>query len=374
MFVQFVTDSQSTASGWSAHFRSEYCKGFTVLNNLAGTVSDGSGAETYNDNTNCYWLISNNANQSIHLEFTSFQTELSYDYVDVYDGSTTAATQLGSFSGNQLPQTLTSTGGMMLIHFHSDGGVTDQGWQANYYTCGLAEKPYQNDTAFFCANDSVMLVIPNYVDSFLWLKNGISQPVNTKQWAVNQQGNYSYVSYSNFCATDTSSTVLAIENPLPTIDLGEDTVLCDVFTLTLVADSGFRSYLWSTGDTTQSMSVNAGSGANQTIELEVTDSNLCSNKDALNVQFINCTSVDDFASMDFELYPNPSQDFIELKFPITEDSIDVNIFDAEGKSVFQTKYSNVKSVRLNTGGFSSGIYYLKVVHHQESIEKSFIKK
>jgi len=374
MFVQFVTNSQSTASGWSAHYRSEYCNGFTVLNNLAGSISDGSGSETYNDNTNCYWLISNNVNQSIHLEFTSFQTELSYDYVDVYDGSTTAAPQLGSFSGNQLPQILTSTGGMMLIHFHSDGGVTDQGWEANYYTCGQVAKPYQDDTAFFCANDSVMLVIPNYVDSFLWMKNGIAQPVNTKQWAVSQPGNYSYVSYSNFCATDTSIAVLAIENPLPMVDLGDDTVLCDVFTLTLVADSGFMSYLWSTGDTSQSISVNAGSGINQTIELEVTDSNLCSNKDALNVQFINCTSVGNFATLDFELYPNPSPDFIELKFPIVEDSIDVNIFDAEGKSVFQKKYSNVNSVRLNTGGFSSGMYYLKVVHHQESVKKTFIKK
>ena len=374
MFVQFVSNSQTTASGWSAYYRSEYCNGLTVLNSMAGTITDGSGTETYNDNTNCYWLISNSNNQNIHLQFTSFQTELSFDYVDVYDGSTTAATQLGSFSGNQLPQLLTSTGGTMLIHFHSDGGVTDQGWEANYYTCGQPPKPYPSDTAFFCKNDTVMLVIPAYVDSFLWQYNGVVQTDTSKLLAVTQGGIYSYIAFSNSCPTDTSSLVMVKENPLPMVDLGYDTVLCDVFSLSLNADTGYVNYLWSTGDTTQSIIVNASTGAVQNIELKVTDINTCSNSDTINVKFIDCTSINQIASFEFELFPNPTQDVLHIQFPIVEDSIEVNMFDSQGKSVIHKMYSNVKSILINTNTLSSGMYYLKVKHNQDMFEKSFIKK
>ena len=41
-----------------------------------------------------------------------------------------------------------------------------------------------------------------------------------------------------------------------TINLGPDTSLCDGMTLLLNAGTGFKSYLWNTGDTTQTLTVN----------------------------------------------------------------------------------------------------------------------
>jgi len=52
--------------------------------------------------------------------------------VKVYDGSTTTAPLLGTFSGTSLPPVLKSSGGSMLITFTTDRGVVADGWSATY--------------------------------------------------------------------------------------------------------------------------------------------------------------------------------------------------------------------------------------------------
>ncbi|MCK5856082.1 MAG: C10 family peptidase [Bacteroidales bacterium] len=375
MYLQFVTNNQTAAAGWSAYYRSEYCNGQQAYTDPSGTFSDGSGTENYNDNTSCYWLMTDTANNSINLEFTFFETELAYDFVDVYDGSTTSSNLLGSFSGNQLPQSLSSSGGAMLVHFHSDGGVTDQGWEANYYTCGQPSAPYSSDTAFFCANDSISLIIPNYVDSFLWLENGIGNAsITSKQWAVSQAGVYSYVAYSTVCPDITSPSVVAFENQSPQFDLGSDTILCNYLSLQIVADSGYASYQWNTGDTSQSIIVNANGGAIQNIELKITNDNLCSNTDSLIVEFVDCTAIDENMDISFDLFPNPAQDYIQLRFPYIENSFELNIYDVNGRLVFHKEYQNTNSTRINTTKLLTGRYYLEIKENAKSYSKSFIKQ
>ncbi len=375
MFVQFVTDNQNTASGWSAYYRSEYCDGLVVLNNLTGSLTDGSGLENYNDYTNCYWLISNNMNQNIHLDFTSFDTELNFDYVDVYDGSSTTANQLGSFSGNQLPQSLTSTGGMMLIHFHSDGGVTDQGWAANYYSCIKPDAPYVSDSVEFCSGDSVLLIIPAYADSFLWQKNGLAQPnITSKQWAVKQSGTYSFIYYSNQCPNEVSDSVWVFENFLPNINLGNDTVLCDNLSLLLDGGSGYSSYLWSTGDTTQSIIVSSSTGNSQNISLIVSNNKSCSNSDIIHVQFVDCTGIEENSISVFKLFPNPAEEHIQLEFASVVDHIVIRIIDLQGQIIMVKEASYVESLRINTSELASGMYYLEVENSGKRTQKKFLKK
>lgn len=58
-------------------------------------------------------------------------TECGYDYVSVYDGNSTFATQLGRFC--TLPNdNLTSTENSLLITFSTDGSVTSSGFFASY--------------------------------------------------------------------------------------------------------------------------------------------------------------------------------------------------------------------------------------------------
>jgi gliding motility-associated-like protein len=79
------------------------------------------------------------AGQLVTVEFTSFNTESCCDRMQIYDGNSAAATLLGTFQGNALPTTFTSTAanGCLTFVFTSDGSVTSSGWVANV-TCGPA--------------------------------------------------------------------------------------------------------------------------------------------------------------------------------------------------------------------------------------------
>ena len=72
------------------------------------------------------------------LTFTSFDTEGEYDFVYLYDGSTTSADQLpnpGSrFSGGSNPGSFTSfnADGDLLLRFTSDDSVTNTGFAGTY--------------------------------------------------------------------------------------------------------------------------------------------------------------------------------------------------------------------------------------------------
>jgi CUB domain/Divergent InlB B-repeat domain/Secretion system C-terminal sorting domain/Fibronectin type III domain len=106
--------------------------GNAVLTTCNGTITDGSGENDYLDNTNCSWLIQPSTPSPITLTFTALDVESNYDFVRVYDGSTTNHPLLGEFTGNSLPNAVTSTAGSMLVVFTSDEFVSGLGWAANY--------------------------------------------------------------------------------------------------------------------------------------------------------------------------------------------------------------------------------------------------
>ncbi len=152
MLVYFISNSYQTFPGFTANYTSTgsaYCSGTTNLNTSDyGTITDGSGANNYCNNMNCQWLIQPPQATTVTLNFNSFDVEPASpdgqtipDAVEVYNGTTMAAPLLGRFSGNNLPPSVSSTGGSMLVRFYSDLETTAQGWSANYTS---TSNPYCN--------------------------------------------------------------------------------------------------------------------------------------------------------------------------------------------------------------------------------------
>lgn len=76
-----------------------------------------------------------------------------------------------------------------------------------------------------------------------------------------------------------SNTILTDIHPLPVVNLGNDTIISSSSTLTLDAGPGYSNYLWSTGETTQTIIVSTtGEYA-----VTVTDNTGCTGSDAINV-------------------------------------------------------------------------------------------
>ena len=121
-------------------------------------------------------------------------------------------------------------------------------------------------TLSFCAGDSTILTATS-ASSYLW-----STGATTQELTVTSGGSYSVtITDANGCSA-TSSSVTVTEHPLPTVEISGTLTYCIGSNTTLTATAGLSSYLWSTGATTQAITVSTAGSYTVT----GTDSNGCS--------------------------------------------------------------------------------------------------
>lgn len=140
MYVIFSTDFSSTFEGWSAQYTStqSIACNTQVLTENSGSLSDESGLQDYSNNSECSWLIQPDNGNIINLTFTEFNTEQDFDGVLIFDGIDESSELIGIFTGSDIPEVISSTGGSMYVLFVSDESIRKEGWSANYDTNSLS--------------------------------------------------------------------------------------------------------------------------------------------------------------------------------------------------------------------------------------------
>jgi len=99
----------------------------------SGTLYDSGGsAANYTNDERKLYLIQPSGVVNITLSFQSFNLELDWDYMYIYDGSTTSAPLLATYTGTSIPGNVSSTGSSILIEFRSDCSTTAAGWQLSW--------------------------------------------------------------------------------------------------------------------------------------------------------------------------------------------------------------------------------------------------
>ncbi len=90
----------------------------------------GSTANYTNGENNTTTICPTNAGEQVTVTFTSFDTEIGFDFLNVYDGNNISGTLLGTYSGTTLPPSFTGStaSGCLTFVFTSDGGGTRSGW------------------------------------------------------------------------------------------------------------------------------------------------------------------------------------------------------------------------------------------------------
>lgn len=127
--------------------------------------------------------------------------------------------------------------------------------------------------ADICAGEESTLDAGAGFDSYIW-----SNGAETQSITVDATGNYSVtVSDTQGCSGENTLSLTVNQNPLAIID-GIDNI-CEGETSTLDAGSGFDSYLWSNGETTQFIDV-TDSGIYSVI---ITDANGCQDESQIDV-------------------------------------------------------------------------------------------
>lgn len=198
MFIKFTSDISDTFQGWSAYYTStqnSYCNAsVTTLTASSGSFSDGSGVDKYANNTQCAWLIQPSNANTITLSFNSFDTELDYDGVLVFDGANSSSPVIGQFTGTTLPSSVTSTSGSMYVLFLSDEALRSNGWNANYNstTLSLDENEILNNIKLYPNPTTSKVFFDNTIVNFTELSvfNYLGQEVKRssfKTYETNQE-------------------------------------------------------------------------------------------------------------------------------------------------------------------------------------------
>jgi len=208
-----------------------------------------------------------------------------------------------------------------------------------------------------CIGDTLILdaTIPN--STYLWQDNSTDSV-----YAVSQQGIYWVeVNLNNCSGTDTINVAY---NLLPTVNLGNDTVLCFGNTLTLNATIPGGTYLWQDNSTSSTLNVT------QQGTYWVEAGNDCG--------FVSCTLAVEYQYCDCELYiPSaftPDDDGLNDKFlPISEcefTEYQIIVYNRWGEKLFESSVPDESWDGTYKGEkLPIGVYVYLVIYKFENMEK-----
>lgn len=350
MLVAFISDFSTPSQGFTANYTStgtSFCSGTTNLNTLDyGTISDGSGSNNYCNNSNCSWLIQPPNATNVTLNFTAFNLEQPstdgnsiYDLVEVFDGTSSSAASLGKFTGSNIPQAITSTGGSMFVKFTSDFSDTYQGWTANYTS---TQNSYCNSTTTSLTATSGAFTDGSGVDKYAnnsectWL----IQPTNANTITLSFSSFDTELNYDGvivFDGTNSSAPVLGqfTGTTLPTSVTSSGGSMFVAF----ISDESFRSNGWNASYTSTILSSDTFDYNNS-----------------------------------IKLYPNPTTS--KVFFDNTNSNFnEVVIYNYLGQEVGKSKFSeSVNNQEINLSSFASGIYVLRFSNLESQYSVKIIKK
>ncbi|MEM1436153.1 MAG: CUB domain-containing protein, partial [Pseudomonadota bacterium] len=98
-----------------------------------GSLADSGGTgSNYGNSETCGFLITATGGGAITLDFSSFDYESSYDFLQIYDGSNTSGTLLANYTGSGSAPDVVATSGSMYIVHDTDNIITRSGFIATW--------------------------------------------------------------------------------------------------------------------------------------------------------------------------------------------------------------------------------------------------
>lgn len=227
-------------------------------------IDDGGPTGIYTPNQDSYVTIAPTGAVSVTLNFTVFDVEdgsaspsppCGYDYLEVYDGASTASPLIGRYCNGNLPSTIVSTGGAVTIYFHSDPGLHLQGFEIDWTCSATSPTPtaqFSGTPRSICAGATV-----TYTDAstnatgWNWTFTGGSPSSSTLQnptVTYNTPGTYDVsLTVTNPSGSDTETKTNYI-NVVSAPTAGFTSSIGGLTVNFTNSSSGGSSYLWDFGD------------------------------------------------------------------------------------------------------------------------------
>jgi hypothetical protein len=166
---------------------------------------------------------------------------------------------------------------------------------------------------------------------------------------------------------DMSEELEIMMHELPEVDLGADMTVCANEIITLDAGNTGASFMWSTGETSQTIQMDTTGVGIGTVEVwvEVTDANTCASTDTITIQFDDCTGVTELADQwAVEVFPNPSDGVFSVDIKsLSTAPVSITLFNTFGKEVYRQDDITIrtsKNIQLELSDKPEGIYLLNI--------------
>lgn len=107
-----------------------------VVTGCTGSFTDsgGSGGNYGNNQNNVYMFCPTNPGQRVRMTFSQFATENSFDFLTIFNGTTSSSGNLGVYTGTggltTAQASINNPSGCLTFAFNSDGSNTAAGWNA----------------------------------------------------------------------------------------------------------------------------------------------------------------------------------------------------------------------------------------------------
>jgi len=187
--------------------------------------------------------------------------------------------------------------------------------------------------------------------------------------AVNESGTYMLTALSDANCTGVAFSGIGqiTGSPLPLVELGNDTILCDSTTLTIGPGAGLGTYLWSDGSFAPTLTVTEAG----TFTVTVTNGFGCVGEDAIVITADPCippVGIDSKVPVsNFSFYPNPTNGRLTLQFESTlNTAVEITVSNVQGKILFQNQLTSLNQnlqTEIDLTGAAAGIYFLKVLQN-----------
>jgi hypothetical protein len=155
------------------------------------------------------------AGNCISMNFSAFSLESNWDFLRIYDGTTTGAPIIGTYSGTQLNGVTVSASasnpsGCLTFWFTSDGSVAFAGWAATISCVGCATGPPPSSQD--CAGATTICDDNTF--------NGNSSGPGVQELTVANSGCLAYENQSSwfFFSPTTTGTIAFMLTPTPLVD------------------------------------------------------------------------------------------------------------------------------------------------------------
>lgn len=231
------------------------------------------------------------------------------------------------------------------------------------------------DTAI-CSNASLALDISQNNASYLWSDGSTSSVLLIE----NEGAFWAELQDSNGCTTRDSFNLSV--NLSPVFSLGADTVLgireLKVASHKLEIASGYKSYLWSTGNQTNSILIDDSYkvGAH-VISALVTADNDCQASDTVNIKIHDNIGITNHHKLDIVVSPNPSNAVFNLSFGFQIDDVTINVYNGMGQKVESNilQLHGRNQTKVDLSGQPNGIYLLIIkFEDKEYVHKLVLSK